>query len=39
MSSTCPDFVDDDDELQHQWAEYCAQQESTRHHLWRCLNK
>jgi hypothetical protein len=30
---------DIDEEIAAEWAEYCARQESTRHHLFRCLNK
>jgi hypothetical protein len=39
-SPMSPDFVEDmDEEIAAEWAEYCARQESTRHHLFRCLNK
>ena len=34
----CESF-EDDYECMAAWAEYCARQESTRHHLFRCLNK
>lgn len=38
--SKAPDFIDDKDyDLVAEWAEYCARQESTRHHLFRCLNQ
>jgi hypothetical protein len=38
--SKAPDFVDDVEyDLVAEWAEYAARQESTRHHLFRCLNK
>lgn len=37
-SKPAPDFVNDE-AIAKEWSDYVAKQESTRHHLMRCLNQ